>query len=269
MDFTPEPANQARLLPAFRRGALDDPVLATTCANRDLLLREHALTCLYWFKGENPVRAHLLHRHDEVLPTKLTREQYLKHYAIWGQQISQARLEGLAIPVQEMDYIVANLGITPPPFHYPTVALDFVLCHYRPIAAGPWNCHVQDVSVGAFPAKINHATVRARELSCLLGIFIEASLQDPFLGNYTRFLERTFFALLAFNPVVRLGLPQPFGHFVRESVTSLAAYLYMNEEQLRGGFDLPRSFYYQLLECIAELANLLPHIGACSSEDCV
>jgi hypothetical protein len=269
MDFLPEPVIQGRLFNAFRHGVLDHPALAATSGGRDLLLEEHALTCLYWFAGEDPFGVDLLHRRDEVLPTKLTRNKYLKSYATWGRRLNQARIEGLAVPVRKKDYIIPNSGVNAPKYHYPTLALEFISHRYRPIRVGISGSHVQDIPVGPFPAKISKASIRVRESACLLGIFLESSLQDPLLENYTLFLERAFFALLGFNPVVRLGLRQPFGNFARESVASLAGYLYLHEAQLRAAFPFFSTYYDQLLECMGELTNLLTCVGVYYPEDYV
>jgi hypothetical protein len=267
MDY--QPRKQTPLRDAHPCGVYENPTIGVSFLNRELLLREHMITSLYWFGGKNPLHPNLFARLDDVLPTAPSRQGYLKHYRTWGQQMTQARIEGLAIPVQEKDYILPNAEIVPPPFHYSAIALSFILQHYGPDAPKLWCGYDQDDSLGYPPQKINKATVRVRELTCLLGIFLEACQEDVVLTNYSFFLERAIFALLAYNPVIRLGLPGPFGQFVSSSMWSLTAYFYQEETKIRAACDLPSSYLDQILECAAEFANLLPYVEAYSSEDCV
>ena len=65
---------------AYSYGVYDHSELASVANSRELLLREHVLTCLYWAGGENPLEADLLHRVDEVLPTRAARDAYRAHY---------------------------------------------------------------------------------------------------------------------------------------------------------------------------------------------
>jgi hypothetical protein len=263
------PEELPSLRDAYGSGTFDHPALASTYSSDELLVREHAMTCLYWFGGRDPLNQELFQRIDDVLPTTLSHKTYLKHYRTWGQQMTQARLEDLAAPVKGQDFILPNSEITPPPFFYPLLALDFVSRHYRPDMAKLWGGHTHDDSLGCYRAQINKATIRGRELACLLGIYLEASQEDPFLLNYGLFLDRAIFTVLAFPPVVRLGMPRPFGNFVRQSMASLATYFFVNEKMVRGAFGLPSFYYDQVLECAAELVNLLPYVSAYSAEDCV
>ena len=48
--------------------------------------------------------------------------------------------------------------------------------------------------------------VRAREVICLLGIFLEHAHEDVVLSDFCQHFDRTIFTIIALNPVLRLGM---------------------------------------------------------------
>lgn len=107
-------------------GVYNHPGLASVCGSRELRLREHLMTCLYWFDGKHPLQADLLNRRDEVLPVQKSREAYLAHFRMWGQNMVQARIEGLAVRKGIREFIRPDATIIPPSYFYPSIGLDFV-----------------------------------------------------------------------------------------------------------------------------------------------
>ena len=158
---------------AYSNGVYDHSGLATIANSRELLLREHLMSCLYWAGGEDPLQADFLHRVDEVLPTREARDAYMAHYRLWGQHMTQARLEGLAVKKEMRDFIMPDAKICPPLYFYPTVALDFVAQNYLPGTFAVWRDLPLDRSYGAYAPLYDRAAIRAREVICLLAIFEE------------------------------------------------------------------------------------------------
>ena len=69
-------------------------------------------------------------------------------------------------------------------------------------------------------------------------------------------------------PVNRLGMPEEFTEFVRNSLFSIAAYFYLHGETIRGSFEaVPPRYYDELLEGLAELCNLKPRVTPYVPED--
>jgi hypothetical protein len=237
------------------------PGLASTCSSRELLLREHILACLYWFPCQDPLDKSLLHRVEDVLPTEAGQQSYLKHYRSWGRQMSQARLEGMAIAKKDRDYIMPNEEIIPPPYYYPTVALDFLSENYLPGAAIELRKHRQKESMGPVQPFYDRAAIRAREAACMLGVYLEYS-QSEGVVDTSCLLDRMIHTILALNPVLRLGMPYTFGDFVRRSMVSMAQYFYEQKQVILCCMSgVPPVFYDDLAECLAELANLMMQIG--------
>ena len=88
------------------------------------------------------------------------------------------------------------------------------------------------------------------------------------LFEYSLLLERTLFTMIALMPVVRLGMPQKFTEFVRQSIFSIAAYFYGQAKTMRACFGaLPPCYYDELLEGLAELSNLKPRVTPYYRED--
>jgi hypothetical protein len=249
-------------------GIYDHPGIASSFASRELVLREHILTSLYWFGGRDPLSEDMLVR-GQVVSSDASREAYMKHYRIWGQRMAQARLEGMAVPVGAGDYILPDRGIVPPNHHYPTIALDFIAQYYAPGVVTGWLAFDQDPANGDAAHFHNKATVRARETVCLLGVFMESIMHVKEYANYTLFLERAIFAVMALIPVIRLGMPEPFVEFARSSVRSLAGYFYQEEAKLRQELTgMPAHHFSDLMECLGELANMIPHLGGYTPEAC-
>jgi hypothetical protein len=255
------PTFEGPLRLAYPLGTYGDPGLSSTCSSRELLLREHALTCLYWFPGQDPLHESLLQRVEDVLPGRIARKNYLKNYSHWGQRLSQARLEGMAIVKKDRDYIMPNEKVIPPLFYYPSVALDFVTENYLPGAAVALRKYREQESLKQAQQFYDRAAVRAREAVCLLGIYLEFT-QYADMSDSTCLLDRMIHTIIALNPVLRLGLPGRFGDFVRRSIVSIAQYFYEQKESVLSCMsDVPPEFYDDLAECLAELANLMMQIG--------
>jgi len=88
------------------------------------------------------------------------------------------------------------------------------------------------------------------------------------LSDYWLLFDRTIFTIIALNPVLRLGMPEEFGEFVRQSLFSIAAYFYSQAETIRACFeDIAPCYYDQLLEGLSELCNLKPRVTAYVPED--
>jgi hypothetical protein len=79
------PTAEKVLRNAYPSGVLDHCGLASIANSRELLVREHVLTILYWYDGEDPLQSDLLHRRDEILPTRKARDAYMAHFRMWGQ----------------------------------------------------------------------------------------------------------------------------------------------------------------------------------------
>lgn len=260
------PTFQGTLQLAYPLGTYGNPGLDSTCSSRVLLLREHALTCSYWFSHLDPLGKNLFLRVDAVLPTETGRQAYLKQYRHWGRQMSQARLEGMAIPKQTRDFIMENEAIAPPPFFYCSVALDFLRDNYLPDSVLALRKHRHKESMGAAQRFYDRASARAREAACLLGVYLEYS-QYAGISDFSFLLERMIFTIIALNPVLRLGMPWKFGDFVRRSMVSLAQYTYEQQSGILSCMqDVPPLFYDDLAECLAELSNLMIHLGPYTAE---
>jgi hypothetical protein len=254
------PIIESSLRHAYPVGTYDHPGLSSTSSSRELLLREHLLTCLYWFPGQNPLGTDLIRRVEEVLPTESSQQAYLKHYRSWGRQMVQARLEGLAIAKTEKDYIMPNEQVIPPPFYYPTVVCNFVAEQYMPGAVLALRKDRRKDSWGQAQPLYDRASVRVREAICLVGIYLEQTQNLEIMESSCLF-DRIIHTLIALNPVLQLGMPPPFGDFVRRSVVSVAQYVYANKEAVLNCLDVSPLFYDDLAECMAELANLMMQLG--------
>jgi hypothetical protein len=255
------PIIEGPLRRAYPVGTYDHPGLSSTFSSRELLLREHLLTCLYWFPGQNPLRENLFQRVNDVLPTGPGRHAYLENYRSWGRQMAQARLEGLAIEKVANDYIMPNELVVPPAFFYPTVASTFIAEQYMPgaVLALPKE-HWRD-SMGLGQPLYDRASVRAREAICLMGIYLEYA-QHLQMVEYSCLLDRMIHTLIALNPILRLGMPGLFGDFVRRSIVAMAQYFFGQKETMLACLSgIPPAFYDDLAECSAELANLMMQIG--------
>ena len=262
------PAPDTIIRNAYSHGVYDHSGLASIANSRELLLREHVISCLYWAGGVDPLQADMLHRVDEVLPTPAARDAYMAHYRCWGQQMTQARLEGLAVKKEMRDFIMPDAKICPPLYFYPTVALDFVAQNYLPGTFAVSKDRPQDRSYGAYAALYDKAAIRAREVICLLAIFEEHAREREILSDYCLLLDRTIFTVFALAPVLSLGMPRTFGEFVRHSILSITAYFYTRAKTIRACFqDLPPCYYDELLEGLAELSNLKPRVTPYYRED--
>jgi len=262
------PKAETVLRNAYSYGVYDQPCLTSVCASRELLLREHVLTCLYWFGGQDPLQTDLIRRRDEVLPTRAAREAYLSHFRTWGQMMTQARIEGLAVRKGIREFIRPDATVTPPSFFYPTIGLDFIAQNYLPARCATWQKYPQEPNHGVYGPLYDKTAVRAREVICLLGIFLEDAREEVVLSDYWLLFDRTIFTIIALNPVLRLGMPEEFGEFVRQSLFSIAAYFYSQAETIRACFeDIAPCYYDQLLEGLSELCNLKPRVTAYVPED--
>jgi len=261
------PTFEGPLRLAYPLGTYGHPGLDSTCSSRELLLREHALTCLYWFPRQDPLGKNLLHRVDEVLTTETAKTSYLKHYRRWGQHMSQARLEGMVIPKKDRDFIMENEEIVPPPFFYCSVALDFLRENYLPESMLALRKYRQKESMGPVQRFYDQASARAREAACLLGVYLEYT-QYAEIPESSCLLDRMIYTIIALNPILRLGMPWKFGDFVRRSMVSLAQYTYEQKSAILSCMaDVPPLFYDDLAECLAELANLMIYLGPYIAED--
>jgi len=255
------PTFEGPLRRAYPFGTYGHPGLSSTSSCLQLLLREHALTSLYWFPEERPLGQSLFQRVDDVLPTKTGRRSYVKHYRFLGQQLSQARMEGMAIAKRDRDYIMPDEEIIPPPYYYPSVALDFLSEHYLPGAALRIQSQEQKESLGQVQRFYDRAAARAREAACLLGVYLEYTHHAEVLESCCLF-DRMIFTLFALNPVLRLGMPSAFGDFIRRSMVSMAQYVFEQKEMILSCMsEVPPLYYDDLAECLAELANLMMQIG--------
>lgn len=261
------PQAETVLRNAYSYGVYDNRDLASASTSRELLLREHLLTCLYWFGGQDPLHIQLLHRRDEVLPTRKERVAYLAHFRMWGQNMSQARIEGLAVRKGIRDFIRPDATVTPPPFFYPTIGLDFLAQNYLPSICTTWQKYPQEHHHGAYGPLYDKTSVRAREVMCLLGIFLEHAREEVVLSDYCLLFDRTLFTIIALNPVLRLGMPEEFGEFVRQSLFSIALYFYSQAETIRACFEEIAPYYDQLLEGLSELCNLKPRVTPYRPDD--
>jgi hypothetical protein len=262
------PAPDTIIRNAYSHGVYDDSGLASIANSRELLLREHVISCLYWAGGVDPLQADMLHRVDEVLSTRAARDAYMAHYRYWGQHMTQARLEGLAVKKERRDFIIPDAKICPPLYFYPTVALDFVAKNYLPGTLAVLRNHPQDRSCGAYAPLYDRAAIRAREVICLLAIFEEHARERAVLSDYCLLLDRTIFTVFALAPVLSLGMPRTFGEFVRHSILSITAYFYTRAKTIRACFqELPPCYYDELLGCLAELSNLKPRVTPYYRED--
>jgi hypothetical protein len=246
---------------AYSSGVYDHPGLASICSSREVLLREHLLTCLYWFAGQDPLGIDLLQRRDDVLPTCAAREAYRLHFRMWGQNMTQARVEGLAIRKGIRDFVRPDATISPPPFFYPTIGIGFITQNYLPGICDMWQKYPQEHHHGVYGRLYDKTAVRAREVICLLGIFLEHAQEDPMLEEYCLLFDRTLFTIIALNPVLLLGMPEKFGEFVRQSLFSFAFYFYSEAKTICAAFEeIPNYYYEQLLEGLSELCNLKPRV---------
>jgi hypothetical protein len=253
---------------AFAHGVYDHPGLASVGASRELLLREHLISCLYWFAGQDPFQSHLLRRRDEVLPTRAAREAYLAHFRMWGQHMTQARFEGLAIRKGTRDFVRPDAIVTPPMFFYPTIGIGFIAQNYLPEILATWQKYPQERHPGVYGRLYDKTAVRAREVICLLGILLEHAREDAMLSEYCLLFDRTIFTLIALNPILRLGLPENFGEFVRQSLFSITLYFYSEAKTIRACFEeVPPCYYDELLEGLSELCNLKPRVTPYIQED--
>jgi hypothetical protein len=262
------PTSEKVLRNAYPNGVLDHCGLASIANSRELLVRDHTLTISYWYNGVDPFQPDLLHRRDEILTTCEARDAYRGHFRMWGQHMTQARLEGLAVKKETKDYIMPSAKVSPPIYFYPTVALNFLAQNYLPEAFVVYQKCPQESQHGARAALYDKAAIRARESICLLGIFLEHAHEDTMLFEYSLLLERTLFTMIALMPVVHLGMPRNFTEFVRQSIFSITAYFYGQAETMRACFGtLPSCYYDELLECLAELCNLKPRVTPYCRED--
>jgi hypothetical protein len=244
---------------AYSHGTYENAELESTFASRELLLREHVLTSLYWFPGKNPLSPSMLGRVDEVLTDTQARNAYMEHYRNWGQQMRQAELEGMALSPGPSTYMRADSTIEIPKLHHPQLVLDFIAKNYTPGVVTSWGAYTQEAPREVWPKFCDRLVVRTREAVCQLGVFLEYATQDPSFSNYLRVMERALFTMLAINPVVRLGMPSEFSTNMRQSIYSFALYFYLHEDAIRKNFEkLPESHYSQLLECLSDMANLIP-----------
>jgi hypothetical protein len=175
------PASEKVLRDAYSRGVLDHCGLASVANSHELLIREQVLTVLYWYNGEDPLQSDLLHRRDEVLPTLKARDAYMGHYRMWGQNMTQARLEGLAVKKDMRDYIMPGAKVCPPTYFYPTIVLDFLAQNYLPGVFTLFQNCPQESHDGVYAPLYDKAAIRAREAICLLGIFLEHAHEEPML----------------------------------------------------------------------------------------
>jgi hypothetical protein len=257
--FLPKPETVLRN--SYSYGVYDHPGLVSVCGSRELLLREHLISCLYYFDGQNPLQPELLYRRDEVLPTLQSREAYLAHFRMWGQNMKQARIEGLAIRKGIREFIMPNATIIPPMYFYPTIGLDFVAQNYLPGICTTWQKYPQESHPGIYGGLYDKAAVRAREVICLLAIFLEHAQEEAVLSDYCLLLDRTLFTIIALTPVLRLGMPSKFCEFVRNSLFTITPYFYAEAETIRAAFEeIPPCYYDQLLEGLSELCNLKPRV---------
>jgi hypothetical protein len=262
------PKAETVLRNAYSHGVYDHPGLASVGACHELLLREHLISCLYWFEGRNPLETELLRRRDEVLPTRAARDAYRAHFRTWGQNMTQARIEGLAIRKGIRDFIRSDATVMPPMFFYPTIGIDFLTQNYLPDVCATWQKYPQEAHHGVYGRLYDRTAVRAREVMCLLGIFLEHAREEAMLSDYCLLFDRTLFTIIALNPVLRLGMPETFGEFVRQSLFSFAFYFYSQAETIRAAFEeIPSCYYDQLLEGLSELCNLKPRVTPRVPED--
>jgi hypothetical protein len=253
---------------AFSSGVYDHPALTSVCASRELLLREHVMTCLYYFDGQDPLQTLLFQRRDEVLPTRAARDAYRAHFRTWGQNMTQARIEGLAIRKGIHDFMRPDATVKPPMFFYPTIGLDFLAQNYLPGICANWRKYPQEPYHGVYGALYDKTAIRAREVMCLLGIFAEHAREEAVMSDYCLLFDRTLFTIIALNPVLRLGMPEKFGEFVRQSLFSIALYFYSHAPTIRACFEeIPPCYYDQLLEALSELCNLKPRVTPYSPDD--
>lgn len=169
------PKAETVLRNAYSYGVYDDHGLASVCASRELLLREHLITCLYWFGGQNPLQTNLFRRCNELLPTRAARNAYLAHFRMWGQNMTQARIEGLAVRKGIRDFIRPDAKVTPPSFFYPTIGIDFLAQNYLLGICTSWRKYPQEPHHGVYGPLYDKTAVRAREVMCLLGIAATSS----------------------------------------------------------------------------------------------
>jgi hypothetical protein len=255
------PKAETVLRNAYSYGVYDDHGLASVCASRELLLREHLITCLYWFAGQNPLQTSLLSRCDEMLPTRAARNAYLAHYRMWGQNMAQARIEGFAVRKGIRDFLRPDATVTSPSFFYPTIGLDFVAQNYLPGVCATWQKYPQEPHHGVYGPLYDQTAVRAREVLVLLGIFLEHAREEVVLSDYSLLFDRTLFTIIALNPVLRLGMPAEFGEFVRQSLFSITLYFYTESEKIRACFEeIPPGYYDELLESLSQLCNMKPRV---------
>ncbi len=251
--------NENFLQRAYSLGIYDHAGLGSTFASRELLLREHVLSSLYWFPGKNPMSSDMMGRFDEVLPDAPARNAYMEHYRTWGQNMKQAEMEGMALRRGASDFMRPDPTMEVPKMHHPQLLLDFIAQNYSPGVVVEWQAYPQEAPRSHWPKFCDKLTVRTREAVCLLGIFLEYAVEDPLYSDCLRVMERAAFTLLSINPIVRLGMPAEFSTYMRQSVFSFALYFYQNEDSMRRYFkDLPESYYSQFMECMGDIANLIP-----------
>ena len=262
------PKAETVLRNAYSYGVYDDHNLASASTSRELLLREHLITCLYWFPGQNPLQTNLLRRRDEVLPTRAARAAYLSHVSMWAQNMKQAQIEGLAVRKGPRDFIRPDAKVTPPSFFYPTIGLDFLAQNYLPGICATWQKYPQEHHQGVYGPLYDKTAVRAREVMLLLGIFLEHAREEVVLSDYCLLFDRTLFTIIALNPVLRLGMPEEFGEFVRQSLFSITLYFYSQSERIRSCFEeIAPGYYDELLEGLSELCNHKPRVTPYRPDD--
>ena len=255
------PRAETVLRNAYSSGVYNDPGLASACASRELLIREHVVTCLYWFEGQDPLQTHLLQRRDEVLPTRAARDAYRKHYLVWGQNMAQARIEGHAIRKGIRDFVRPHPTVRPPMYFYPTIGLAFLTQNYLPGISDAWLKCPQEHHQGVYARLYDEAAMRAREVACLLGIYLEHAQEEIVLSEYRMLFDRALFTIIALMPAIRLGMPGEFCEFVRDSLFSFTPYFYAEAETIRDCFgEIPPRYYDELLEGLAALCNLKPRV---------
>jgi hypothetical protein len=64
-------------------------------------------------------------------------------------------------------------------YFYPTVVLDFLAQNYQPGVFGVFQKCPQESHNGGYAALYDKAAIRAREATCLLGIFLEHAGKPP------------------------------------------------------------------------------------------
>jgi hypothetical protein len=262
------PKAETVLRNAYSYGVYDHPALASASASRELLLREYIISCLYWHPEQDPLQTNFFLRRDEMLPTRAARETFRAHFRMWGQNMTQARIEGHAIRKGTREFVMPHASVTPPMYFYPTIGLDFLVQNYLPGMSDAWLKCPQEHHPRVYALLYHQAAVRAREVVCLLGIYLEHALEEPVLSDYRMLFDRALFTLIALMPVIRLGMPGEFCEFVRDSLFSFTSYFYSQADTICDAFiGLPRSYYNELLEGLSELCNLKPRVTPLNGED--